>query len=101
MGCPGATIDHKSGRMINNKPLVLVKEHLWTNFTSLGLPAPTFINVIRDPVEKFTSELVLFGENIVFFTNHSPLINHIPLNTIDADSATVVVQIPEAQTANT
>ena len=34
---------------------VLLKHHHWFNFTSYGLPQPTYINVARDPVTRFAS----------------------------------------------
>ncbi|XP_004227334.4 heparan sulfate 2-O-sulfotransferase 1-like [Ciona intestinalis] len=36
-------------------PYFLLKHHYWFNFTKYGKEQPTFINVIRDPVEWFVS----------------------------------------------
>ncbi|XP_039253042.2 uronyl 2-sulfotransferase-like [Styela clava] len=36
-------------------PFVLLKHHKWLNFTRSNQPQPTYINVMRDPLEWFTS----------------------------------------------
>merc|ERR1712113_656924 len=37
------------------KPLIVIKHHLYTNFTAYGLEEPTWINVAREPVSRFVS----------------------------------------------
>jgi len=34
---------------------VLLKHQYWTNFTKLGIEQPTYINVVRDPITRFSS----------------------------------------------
>ena len=51
LGCPGDGVQKNQA-----KKLVLIKDHFWFNFTEQFLPQPTYINLIRDPVEKFTAE---------------------------------------------
>jgi hypothetical protein len=36
-------------------PVVILKHHLFTNFSTYGLEEPTWINVVRDPVDRFVS----------------------------------------------
>ena len=38
-----------------DKPLIVIKHHLYTNFTEYGLEEPTWINVAREPVSRFVS----------------------------------------------
>lgn len=38
-----------------NLPLVLLKHHTYVNFTNLGEKPPTYINVVRHPVNQFSS----------------------------------------------
>ena len=37
-------------------PLLLLKHHFWFNFTLYGLTQPTMVNIVRNPVDWFTSE---------------------------------------------
>lgn len=37
-------------------PLLLLKHHFWFNFTLYGLTQPTMVNLVRNPVDWFTSE---------------------------------------------
>ena len=38
-----------------HNPLIVIKHHLYTNFTAYGLEEPTWINVAREPVSRFVS----------------------------------------------
>ncbi|CAG5105830.1 Oidioi.mRNA.OKI2018_I69.chr1.g2491.t2.cds [Oikopleura dioica] len=38
------------------EPFFLLKHHFWFNFTRHGLRQPTYVNVIRDPVDWYTSQ---------------------------------------------
>ena len=47
------------------KPLMVIKHHLFTNFTEYGIEEPTWINVAREPVSRFVSSYYFrrFGFN--------------------------------------
>jgi hypothetical protein len=53
-GCPDG-YDESLGAE-NPKPMMIMKHHFWMNFTEYHLPQPTYINMIRDPVDRFVSE---------------------------------------------
>lgn len=42
-------------RATPDKPLMVIKHHLYTNFTMYGMEEPTWINVAREPVSRFVS----------------------------------------------
>lgn len=48
-------IRSKVSQATPSKPVVVLKHHLYTNFTNYGLETPTWINVARDPVNRFVS----------------------------------------------
>ena len=42
-------------RATAEQPLMVIKHHLFTNFTVYGMEEPTWINVAREPVSRFVS----------------------------------------------
>jgi len=40
---------------VRPSPLLVTKEHYWMNFTRYHLPHPTYIAIVRDPVDMFAS----------------------------------------------
>jgi len=42
-------------RATPDAPLMVIKHHLYTNFTMYGMEEPTWINVAREPVSRFVS----------------------------------------------
>jgi len=48
-GCSDITGDARPS------PLLMTKEHYWMNFTNYNLPHPTYISIVRDPVDIFAS----------------------------------------------
>lgn len=41
--------------IVGHTPFLLMQHHYWMNFTNYGVPQPTMINVIRNPIEWFSS----------------------------------------------
>ena len=44
----------------NTEPSVWVRHFNFLDFEALGLAAPTWINMVRDPVSCYKSKLILF-----------------------------------------
>merc|ERR1711937_1133769 len=42
-------------RAILRTPMTVLKHHYWLNFTAKGMDAPTWINVMREPISWFES----------------------------------------------
>ena len=42
-------------RALNPGKFILLKHQYWLNFTEHGMEQPTYINVVRDPVTRFSS----------------------------------------------
>lgn len=40
---------------VRPSPLLVTKEHYWMNFTTYHLPHPTYVAIVRDPVDIFAS----------------------------------------------
>ena len=45
----------KSTKMSKNSPLFLMQHHYWMNFSKYDIEQPTMINVIREPMDWFSS----------------------------------------------
>ena len=56
IGAEKTLSDHVAAeREKNPGKFILLKHQYWLNFTKLGMEQPTYINVVRDPVTRFSS----------------------------------------------
>ena len=65
-------------------PLLLLKHHFWFNFTLYGLTQPTMINIVRNPVDWFTSEYYFCRHGWVRRPDFKgPQCQHMPQDQLD------------------
>ena len=61
------------------KPLLMMKHHFWFDFKPFGLPQPTYINVLRNPITWFESRYY-FTQN--GWTRNPGLRKHDPMGDV-------------------